>query len=128
MLNLFVSEHTNLSHCVRSAMKLYIYHGLDDEKDPRDVTHVFTDNNVTIIKKEALDKCKHLLYLIMGENVKIVQEYAFFDCRALRFIRLPKTLEYIGTCAFICCESLETLFLPSTVKSIDIGHSMIVDH
>ena len=115
----FVSKHTNLSHCVRSAMKLYIYHGLDGEIVPKDVTHVIVDSNVTVIKKRAFSNCIHLVSLIMVDNVKIIELGAFSYCRALRFIRLSKTLEYIGRCAFFRCDSLEALFLPSTVKSID---------
>ena len=114
----FVSKHTNLSHCVRSAMKLYLYRGLDNEKVPKDVTHVIVDNSVTAIKRGAFSKCELLLSLIMGDNVKRIEDWAFWRCIALRFVRLSKTLEYIGIHAFRVCESLEALYLPSTVTSI----------
>jgi len=101
-------------------MRLHIYHGLDGEIVPKDVTHVIVDNSVTVIKKSAFFRCKHLVSLIMGDNVKRIEEYAFCHCSAFRFVRLSKTLEYIGAWAFTGCHSLEALFLPSTVKSI--GH------
>ena len=102
-------------------MKLHIYHGLDGEIVPKDVTHVIVDNSVTVIKKWAFDECTHLVCLIMGDNVKRIEEYALQFCCALLYIRLSKTLEYIGGSAFLCCSSLEALFLPSTVTSIGHG-------
>ena len=99
-------------------MRLHIYHGLDGEIVPKDVTHVIVDNSVTVIKKRAFFKCFQLVSLIMGDNVKRIEEYAFIYCRALRFIRLSKALKFIGAYAFYHCESLEALFLQSTVKSI----------
>ena len=102
-------------------MKLYIYQGLDEEKVPKDVTHVIVDNSVTVIKWEAFYLCKHLVCLIMGDSVKRIEGKAFQYCCALRLIRLSKILEYIGWYAFDSCESLEALFLPSTVKEIEYG-------
>ena len=102
-------------------MRLHIYHGLNGEIVPKDVTHVIVDSSVTVIKKQAFYDCIHLVSLIMGDNVKRIEGYAFYHCIALRFIRLSKTLEYIGWWAFYRCESLEALFLPSTVKSIKGG-------
>ena len=95
-----------------------IYRGLKNEKVPIDVTHVIVDNTVTVIKKKAFFKCRHLVSVIMGDNVKKIERRAFYYCLALRFIRLSNTLEYIGVGAFYCCDSLEALFLPSTVKLI----------
>jgi len=100
-------------------MKLYIYQGLENEKVPKDVTHVIVDSSVTVIKKEAFSNCEYLVSVIMGDNVKRIEGWAFVRCRALRFIRLSKALEYIGDRAFWCCKSLEALFLPSTVTSIE---------
>eukprot|EP00554_Chaetoceros_debilis_P011175 CAMPEP_0194109420 /NCGR_PEP_ID=MMETSP0150-20130528/8911_1 /TAXON_ID=122233 /ORGANISM="Chaetoceros debilis, Strain MM31A-1" /LENGTH=201 /DNA_ID=CAMNT_0038798367 /DNA_START=65 /DNA_END=667 /DNA_ORIENTATION=+ len=99
-------------------MRLHIYHGLDGEIVPKDVTHVIVDNSVTVIKKWAFYECRHLVSLIMGDSVKRIEEKVFIYCVALRFIRLSKALEYIAAGAFWCCESLEALFLPSTVTSI----------
>eukprot|EP00554_Chaetoceros_debilis_P008716 CAMPEP_0194100150 /NCGR_PEP_ID=MMETSP0150-20130528/1122_1 /TAXON_ID=122233 /ORGANISM="Chaetoceros debilis, Strain MM31A-1" /LENGTH=270 /DNA_ID=CAMNT_0038786479 /DNA_START=129 /DNA_END=938 /DNA_ORIENTATION=- len=99
-------------------MKLYIYRGLENEKVPKDVTHVIVDNSVTVIKKKAFEECKLLVCVIMGDNVKRIEGHAFRECIALRFIRLSKTLEFIGYAAFYGCESLEALFLPSSVTSI----------
>ena len=99
-------------------MKLYIYRGLENEKVPKDVTHVIVASSVTVIRKKAFDNCELLVSFIMGDNVKIIEEEAFSFCLALRFIRLSKTLGYIGQRAFEYCESLEVVFLPSTVKSI----------
>eukprot|EP00554_Chaetoceros_debilis_P007249 CAMPEP_0194075924 /NCGR_PEP_ID=MMETSP0149-20130528/2818_1 /TAXON_ID=122233 /ORGANISM="Chaetoceros debilis, Strain MM31A-1" /LENGTH=50 /DNA_ID=CAMNT_0038756527 /DNA_START=63 /DNA_END=211 /DNA_ORIENTATION=+ len=50
-------------------MRLHIYHGLDDEIVPKDVTHVIVDSSVTVIKEKAFWGCKHLVSLIMGDNV-----------------------------------------------------------
>ena len=100
-------------------MKLYIYHGLDNEEVPKDVTHVIVDNSVTVIKIRAFAGCVHLVSLVMGDNVKRIEKYAFIHCIALLYIRLSKALEYIGDRAFEQCESLEALFLPSTVTSIE---------
>jgi len=100
-------------------MKLHIYHGLDGEIVPDDVTHVVVDNSVTVIKKKAFENCGLLVSIIMGDNVKRIEYYAFGACRALRFVRLSRTLEYIGYHAFGYCSSLEALFLPSTVTSIE---------
>ena len=98
--------------------KLYLYRGLDNEKVPKDVTHVIVDDFVTVIKKNAFYQCELLVSLIMGDSVKRIEGWAFYYCDALQFIRLSKALKYIGTCAFTYCRSLEALFLPSTVKSI----------
>jgi len=101
-------------------MRLHIYHGLDDEEIPKDVTHVIVDSSVTVIKEGAFYRChKYLVSVIMGDDVKRIEEAAFFKCWALRFIRLSRTLEYIGDEAFRDCESLEALFLSSTIKKIE---------
>jgi len=99
-------------------MRLHIYHGLDNENVPKDVTHVIVDNSVTVIKRKAFCECRHLVSLTMGDNVKSIEREAFYYCLAIRFIRLSKALEYIEAGAFYNCESSEVLFLPSTVKSI----------
>ena len=99
-------------------MRLHIYHALDGEIVPDDVTHVIVDDSVTVIKKQAFSYCELLVSLIMDDNVKRIEEEALSCCRALRFLRLSKALEYIGNHAFYCCVSLEALFLPSTVNSI----------
>ena len=100
-------------------MILHIYHGLDNEEVPEDVTHVIVDSSVTVIKENAFDAWEMLVSVIMGDNVKIIEMSAFRYCHVLRSIRLSKTLEHIGVYAFFLCESLEALFLPSTVKSIE---------
>jgi len=100
-------------------MKLYIYQGLDNERVPKDVTHVIVDNSVAIIKAKAFMNCTQLVSVIMGDHVKIIEMFAFFGCCVLRFIRFSKTLAYIGNLGFWGCESLEVLFLPSTVRSIE---------
>ena len=99
-------------------MKLYIYRGLENEKVPKDVTHVIVASSVTVIRKEAFFECKLLVSVIMGGNVQRIEAHAFYGCCALRFVRLSRTLEYIGRMAFHSCYSLEALFLPSTLKSI----------
>ena len=102
-------------------MKLYIYYGLENEKVPKDVTHVIVDSSVKVIKKYAFKQCTHLVSLIMRDSVKRIEEEAFSGCIALRFIRLSKILENIGQRAFEYCESLEVVFLPSTpVRSIGL--------
>jgi hypothetical protein len=100
-------------------MKLYIYHGFDDETVPDDVTHVIVDESVTTIKKEVFLMCSQLVSVIMGDNVKRIEMYAFEGCTALRFVRLSRTLECIGMGAFSFCHSLEAVFLPSTVNKIE---------
>eukprot|EP00554_Chaetoceros_debilis_P009070 CAMPEP_0194099472 /NCGR_PEP_ID=MMETSP0150-20130528/644_1 /TAXON_ID=122233 /ORGANISM="Chaetoceros debilis, Strain MM31A-1" /LENGTH=338 /DNA_ID=CAMNT_0038785683 /DNA_START=122 /DNA_END=1135 /DNA_ORIENTATION=+ len=100
-------------------MKLLIYHGLDDEEVPKDVTHVIVDNSVTVIKAFAFNGCKLLVSVIMYDNVKRIEGQAFSGCIALRFIRFSKTLVYIGMHAFGHCYSLKALFLPSTLKYIE---------
>eukprot|EP01083_Nonionella_stella_P274970 933809_1 len=128
-------------------MILHYYHGLDndEEKVPKDVTHVIVDDSVTAIKDRAFFKCKQLVSFIMGDtctcsvtviekeaffmceqlvsitmgdSVKKIEAYAFQRCEHLRFIRLSKTLEYIGYGAFSSCKSLEVLILPSTMEEI----------
>jgi len=42
-------------------MKLYIYCGLENEKVPKDVTHVIVASSVTVIKKRAFDWCELLV-------------------------------------------------------------------
>eukprot|EP01083_Nonionella_stella_P099060 278600_1 len=137
-------------HCITldtETMILHYYHGLDndEEKVPKDVTHVIVDDSVTVIKECAFFKCKQLVSFIMGDtgtcsvtviekeaffmceqlvsitmgdSVKKIEEYAFERCEHLRFIRLSKTLEYIGRKAFYRCKSLEVLILPSTMEEI----------
>lgn len=100
-------------------MRLHIYQGLDNEKVPKDVTHVIVDNSVAIIKAKAFMNCTQLVSVIMSDQVKIIEMFAFFGCCVLRFIRLSNTLAYIGNLGFWGCESLEALFLPSTVRSIE---------
>ena len=109
---------SNINLYVQSAMKLYIYQGLENEKVPKDVTHVIVASSVTVIKEWAFSHCELLVCVIMGDNVKRIEARVFSGCRALQFVRLSKTLEYIGEGAFTGCESLEVLFLPSTVTSI----------
>eukprot|EP00554_Chaetoceros_debilis_P008911 CAMPEP_0194100210 /NCGR_PEP_ID=MMETSP0150-20130528/1158_1 /TAXON_ID=122233 /ORGANISM="Chaetoceros debilis, Strain MM31A-1" /LENGTH=176 /DNA_ID=CAMNT_0038786545 /DNA_START=14 /DNA_END=541 /DNA_ORIENTATION=- len=99
-------------------MRLHIYHGLDNEIVPKDVTHLIVDSSVTVIKKDAFCGCRHLVSLIMGDNVKRIEDWACRCCPALLYVRLSKTLEFIGEWAFFHCDSLEALFLPSTVKEI----------
>ncbi len=74
-------------------MRLYIFRDLDEEKVPKDVTHVIVDDNVTTIKKKAFDMCYHLASIIVGDNVKRIEDFAFRFCLSLRFVRLSKTLE-----------------------------------
>ena len=118
--NINLPDHyTAWLYFVQSAIRLYIYQGLDNEKAPEDVTHVIVDSIVTVIKEEAFDGCEYLVSVVMGDNVKIIEWRAFCLCTALRIIRLSKTLEYIEMGAFCFCESLEALFLPSTVDYIE---------
>ena len=91
-------------------MKLYIYLGIENEKVPKDVTHVIVASSVTVIKGYAFIDCELLVSVIMGDNVKRIEEGAFYYCRALRFVRLSKKLEYIGCFTFGYCHSLEALF------------------
>ena len=102
-------------------MKLYIYLGLENEKVPKDVTHVIVASGVTVIRQEAFYGCEYLVSVIMGDNVRRIEDEAFYGCIALLYIRFSKILEYIGHNAFEFCESLEALFLPSTVKEIGYG-------
>eukprot|EP01083_Nonionella_stella_P141817 437639_1 len=99
-------------------MKLYHYRGLNNEKVPKDATHVIVDDSVVVIRMFAFMECRNIVSIIMGDNVKRIEKHVFMCCAALRFIRLSRTLNYIGEAAFIHCESLEALFLPSTVKTI----------
>ena len=71
-------------------MKLYIYQGLKNEKAPKDVTHVFVDSNVTVIKQMTFYHCSHLVSVIMGDNVKRIEGSAFHRCCALRKNQLVK--------------------------------------
>jgi len=100
-------------------MRLHYYHGLDDEKVPKDVTHVIVDDSVTVIKKRAFYDCKHLVSFIMGDNVKRIEEAAFQRCIALLYIRLSKMLEYIEKFAFEGCELLVSLIMGDNVKGIE---------
>eukprot|EP00554_Chaetoceros_debilis_P012065 CAMPEP_0194119548 /NCGR_PEP_ID=MMETSP0150-20130528/39903_1 /TAXON_ID=122233 /ORGANISM="Chaetoceros debilis, Strain MM31A-1" /LENGTH=42 /DNA_ID= /DNA_START= /DNA_END= /DNA_ORIENTATION= len=42
-------------------MILHIYHGLDNEEVPEDVTHVIVDSSVTVIKENAFDSWEMLV-------------------------------------------------------------------
>mmetsp|Transcript_20190 Transcript_20190/g.30592 ORF Transcript_20190/g.30592 Transcript_20190/m.30592 type:complete len:282 (-) Transcript_20190:131-976(-) len=99
-------------------MKPCIYRGIKGEIVPNDVTHLFIDESVTIIKEWPFFQRTHLVSIVMADNVKIIETGAFSGCSALRFVRLSKTLEYIGNYAFARCWTLESLFLPSTVNLI----------
>uniref|UniRef100_A0A7S3VGD5 Leucine-rich repeat domain-containing protein n=1 Tax=Chaetoceros debilis TaxID=122233 RepID=A0A7S3VGD5_9STRA len=102
-------------------MRVHIYRGLekDEERIPKDVTHVIIDKSVTVIRKRAFSGRKRIISVIMADNVKRIEKEGFRSCYALRFIQLSKTLEYIGKYAFYKCYDLEALFLPSTVESIE---------
>ena len=86
-------------------MKLYIYHCLDNERVPEDMTHAIIGDCVTIIKGRAFYNHTRLVS-VMSDSVKKFERFAFYGCRALRFIRLSKTLEFIGFQVFYHCESL----------------------
>ena len=65
-------------------MKLYIYQGLENERVPRDVTHVIVDDSVTVVKEDAFSWCEHLVSVIMRDNTKRIEDYAFsYGCHAL---------------------------------------------
>ena len=79
-------------------MKHYIYRGLDNEKVPKDVTHVIVDNSVTVIKKEAFFYCFHLVCVIMGDNVKRIEDDVFYHCHAFGSFDFPRrwnTLDFM---------------------------------
>ena len=105
-------------------MRLCINRGFDDERVPKDATHVIVDESVTMIKEYAFNWCEILVSIIMGDNatsdnVKTVEEFAFYKFHDLRFIRLSKTLDFVGEEAFCHCQSLEAFFSPSTVKFVE---------
>jgi len=98
---------------------VYLYHGLDGEKAPKDVTKVIIHKSVTTIKRYAFDYCRSLVRVTMHGGVKRIEKGAFYACISLRFIRFSGDLEYIGESAFFSCKSIEGVFLPPAVKQID---------
>jgi len=99
----------------------YTYHGLRDERAPRDTTKVIFHPSVTTIWEYAFFRCESLLRITIPDKVTRIEEDAFHGCHSLRFIRLSINLEFIGKQAFLDCNSLQQAFLPPTVTHIGDG-------
>lgn len=109
-----------LCSCRTTRKILYRYLGLENEKIPKDVTHVIVDDSVTNINEWAFCMRRRLVSVIMGDNVTTIQDNAFYKCHNLKHIRHSKTLQYIGRKAFFHCRSLEILILPSSIQLIGL--------
>ena len=99
-------------------IKRYHYNGHEDEKVPKDVTHVTIDESVEIIKQCTFFNWKYLCWVFMYDNVTTIEEQTFMGCGCLKFIRLSKTLKHIKCQAFEQCLGLEVIFLPNTIKTL----------
>ena len=123
----------------------FIYHGRENERIPRDVTHAKTHPSVRAIKDyafyrhrqlevvilnyklevigfEAFKECLLLVCIKIPKSVKKIKEGAFDSCFQLRIVTLENGLEDIGVRAFSRCTSLVCIRIPNSVKTIK-GHA-----
>ncbi len=96
----------------------YIYHGLENERAPRDVIKVIIHPLVKVIRKEAFLYCKKLTSFEIHDDVEIIEDAAFTCCKALTSISLPRNLKKIGREAFSHCESMEECLMHDNVEEI----------
>ena len=95
---------------------VYMYHGVDDEKAPKDTTELNFHPSVTTIQQCAFKGCESLERVTIPDTVTRIELSAFKDCNCLRFIRWSSNLEDIGDGAFV----VKTDPLFSTALSISV--------
>ena len=96
----------------------YLYHGIDYEYAPQDVTEVIVKNGVTTINFFAFMGCYSLSKITIPNSVTRIEKKALHDCKSLKCIQLPPSLQYIGREAFANCSLLENIYIPPTVTDI----------
>jgi hypothetical protein len=88
-----------------------VYHGLEDEIIPEDVTRVRIHSSVGAILRDAFSKR--------------ITDDAYNMGSRLTTVTLGEGLEEIGKRAFKRCKSLKSIMIPRTVKKLIKRHSQI---
>ncbi len=99
--------------------KTYNYHGLKNERAPRDTVKGFVDESATVIEDYAFADCEDMEVCEMHDNIEEIGMEAFSRCRSLKRIKLSRNLKRIGENAFLKCESLQAVFVPPSVEEIE---------
>mmetsp|Transcript_12825 Transcript_12825/g.14726 ORF Transcript_12825/g.14726 Transcript_12825/m.14726 type:complete len:228 (-) Transcript_12825:136-819(-) len=97
----------------------YIYGGADGEYIPKNARKVDYTTNITVIKKEAAIRCKHITSVVHPDSVIAIEACAYYGCSAIRNLRFSSTLQTIGDGSFDGCSSITTLEMPPTLHTID---------
>jgi hypothetical protein len=123
----------------------FIYHGQENERIPRDVTHVeihlpvraikdysfyhcrqlevvILNNKLEVIGCEAFKECSSLIRIKIPSSVRKIKEGAFDSYLQLRIVTLENGIKDIGVRAFSRCTSLLSIRIPNSVKTIK-GHA-----
>ena len=79
---------------------------------------VVIPEGVTIIEKEAFEKCESIETVSIPDTVKIIGKYAFRDCKSLRQVYLGDGVEWIRDGAFAGCTQLEEIRWPPQSASV----------
>ena len=102
--------------------KTYTYHGLENEKAPKDVEEVIVDPSAKLIRDEAFIECEKMKKCTMGDNVEKIEVRAFENCHSIKNLRLSRSLRYIEENAFCHCSSIKCLFILPNVREIQGKH------
>ena len=72
------------------------------------------------ISYSALNTCKSLIKVDLGDNVKYIYNDAFAGCSALESIVLPASVEVIANAAFSNATALEDIYIYSKDAAIEV--------
>ena len=96
-----------------------LYHGIDEERAPRDGTEIVVKDRVVTIIRGAFYRYRSLSQITLpNTTITRILSIASEGCISLRFIRLPPNLGRIGYAAFNTCSSLAVIYIPPTVIEI----------
>ena len=83
----------------------YTYRGEEGETIPRDATHIFVHESVTVIRAWAFNMHPNIVEVVCHEAVEKIEEEAFGYCLRLRRVIMPG-VKKVENDAFCRCYAL----------------------
>ena len=83
-----------------------------------DVPDTYKGKPVKIIGKEAFERCKNLVSIVLPENLISIEQGAFRDCVNLERIKIPEGVLMISDWAFGNCSNLKSVNLHDGIIKI----------
>lgn len=88
-------------------------------QDCKTLTSVSIGNNVRTIGYQTFAFCYNLTSVNIGNSVAMIDELAFRDCRNLTSVTIPNSMTTIIGSAFAGCCSLTSVTIPNSVTMLD---------